>query len=684
MTPTNKLFGRISYKAIFISLWVLVIAGLITLTCLFVYVANTKMPDTSALENPTFEESTIVYSADGVEIDRYFQRNRQWVNYDEISQNLIDALIATEDHRFFDHSGIDVKGTGRAVAFLGKKGGASTITQQLAKQFFTEKRSSAFLKRVWQKMQEWVIAVEFEKRYTKEELLAMFLNKFGFNYQANGIGSAANVYFDKDQKELTVPEAALLVGMLKNPNYYSPITAPERALSRRNVVLSQMKKNGFLDESSYQEFRAEPLDMTRFNRGENFNGLAPHFMAELKKHVKDLLVNENITKPGGAPYDLDTDGLEIHTTIDSRYQQHAENAARKHMKTQQATFERAWRSSDPWDYVKDENKLSKSEAERIRRNRDNKLTEQIEKSERYRKLRSKFLYESINQIAAEIPDTRLWNGDIRRLLKGETDAEYFDELINTEYISKSQKEVYLKILDSDHWPTLKTQWQKLREKAVSDFNQKVKMTVYSYDGPIVKEMTPIDSIKYMTNFLQIGSISMDPKTGYIKAWVGGTDYDIWKYDHVTSERQVGSTFKPFLYTAAINNAISPCWKVRDMQYTIPAKEPPFNLMKTWEPKNTRGEFTDEKVTLKEGLKQSLNSVSVYLVKYLESIDPVVSIAENMGIEKGKVPRYPSIVLGSPSLSVLEMTTAYSTFANNGISVKPIFIKKIIHKGHHNF
>lgn len=680
MTPSNKLFGRISYKAIFVSLWVLVFIGLIGMTWLFVYVANNKMPDTSELENPKFEESSIVYASDGVEIDRYFQRNRQWVNYEEISQNLIDALIATEDHRFFQHSGIDAKGTARAFAFLGSRGGASTITQQLAKQFFTEKRSSAFFKRVWQKMQEWVIAVEFERRYTKEELLAMFLNKFGFNYQANGIGSAANVFFNKDQKELTVPEAALLIGMLKNPSYYSPINAPERALSRRNVVLAQMKKNGFLDEVAYQEFKAEPLDMTRFNRGENFNGMAPHFMSELKKHVKNLLQSRNITKPGGAPYDLDTDGLEIYTTIDSRYQMHAEKAAREHMKAQQAAFERVWKSRDPWMYLEDEGDLSESEAARLRRIRDNTLTDLVEQSQRYRKLRSGFLDKTVQQIGAEIPDTRLWNGDINRLLNAEKDPEYLDELIDKDFISKDQKKVYDLVLESRHWPTLKEKWEQLRTKAIADFNEKRKMAVYTYDGPVVKEMTPLDSIKYMANFLQIGSVSMDPKTGHIKTWVGGSDYDFWKYDHVTTNRQVGSTFKPFLYTAAINNAISPCWKVRDMQYTIPAKEPPFNLMKTWEPKNTRGAFTDERVTLKEGLKQSLNSVSVYLVKYLESIEPVISIAEDMGIEKGKIPPYPSIVLGSPSLNVLEMTTAYSTFANNGISVKPIFIEKIVHRG----
>ena len=681
MAIENKLFGKISYRNLFRTIWALVVVGLLLFAGLFVYVAKNKMPDTQELENPKFEQSSIVYSSNGEEIDRYFRRNRQWVGYDELSSNLVNALIATEDYRFYRHSGIDARGTARAVAFLGSRGGASTITQQLAKQFFTEKRSRNFAKRVWQKMQEWVIAVEFERRYTKEELLAMFLNKFDFRYQANGVGAAASIYFGKNQEELTIPEAALLVGMLKNPYLYSPISKKENALKRRNVVLSQMKKYDFITPEEYDLYRSEPIDMSNFNRGENFKGLAPHFMAELKKYVKDLLEEQNITKPGGAPYNLDTDGLIINTTIDSRYQRHAEAAARKHMTTVQNRFEQVWKNDDPWTYFDpSDDDLTKDVIARQKVVRNNELSKLIESSDRYVRLRFKVMKDISAAITKEIPDARLWNGDIKRMIQEEKEDGYLDEIIGKKWMSKEQKKVYQQIMASDHWPVLKEKYSELNELAKDEFNKRKRMTVYGYNGTEELMISPIDSIKRMASFMQIGSMSVDPKTGHVKTWIGGSDYDIWKYDHVrNARRQVGSTFKPFLYTSAIlHKAFSPCHKVKDMQYIIPKGE--FELSRNWAPKNSRGEFTDEDYTLKEALRLSLNSASVWLVKQLGSVDYIVDLAESMGITEDRIPRYPSIVLGSPTLSLFEMTEAYCTFANDGLTRDLIFVTSIEHNG----
>ena len=299
----QKSFFKIPYKYIFLALWSIVILGFIVVMSLFMYVAKTKMPNTDELENPTFEQATLIYSSDGKEIDRYFSKNREWIQYEELSPYLIDALVATEDHRYFSHSGIDSYSLMRAAILLGRRGGASTITQQLAKQFFTDQRSSNPVRRIWQKMKEWVIAVEFERRYTKEEILAMFYNKFDFYYSANGVAAASQVYFGKDQKDLTINEAAMFVGMFKNPYYFNPIREPERAAIRRKTVLAQMRKREYITEEEYAEARAEELDMSKFRRKEVYNGLAPHFMSELKKYVRNLMSENNIIKPGGESYD---------------------------------------------------------------------------------------------------------------------------------------------------------------------------------------------------------------------------------------------------------------------------------------------------------------------------------------------------------------------------------------------
>lgn len=666
----DKLFGRFTYRHIFMLMWAFTIGSLMLFFVSFIYVARTKMPDTKELENPKFEQSTLVYSSDGVEIDRYFRKNREWTRFEDLSPYVIDALIATEDHRYFSHSGIDPKGTARAVLLLGSRGGASTITQQLAKQFFTATRSSNPVKRIWQKMKEWVIAVEFERRYTKEEIIAMFLNKFEFIYGANGIAAAAKVYFGKDQRQLNINEAAMLVGMLKNPYYYNPYRQPESAKKRRLTVLAQMRKHNFISEEEYHENRIIELDMSQFQRGENYTGLAPYFMAELKKYIRNLLDDNNITKAGGEKYDLDLDGLKIYTTIDARYQRHAESAMKAHMSSLQNKFDESWRNRDPWDYY--EEGQSKSLRTAI-------LNDHIESTDHYNILRKQYLSPIIKEISGAFPDSRLWNTDISRMLKAEADRKYLKNLVSNDYISKKQRLQYEEIIASKYWPALKRAWKNLELAVRKDFNTKREMRVYSHKGWVTKVMTPIDSIKYMMNFLQMGSIAIEPKTGHVKSWIGGIDFQHWKYDHVTSNRQVGSTFKPFIYTTAVMNGISPCWKVKDIQYTIPANDPNFKLSRSWSPKNARGEFTSEEFTLKEALKRSLNSASIWLMIQLGSVNQIIDIAESMGIGSGKLERYPSIALGTADLSVLEMTSAYSTFANNGTTVKPVFIERILDK-----
>ena len=664
----EKSFYNIPYKYIFLALWSIVILGFIGIMSLFMYVAKTKMPNTDELENPTFEQATLIYSSDGVEIDRYFSKNREWIQYEELSPYLIDALVATEDHRYFSHSGIDSYSLMRAAILLGRRGGASTITQQLAKQFFTAQRSSNPVKRIWQKMKEWVIAVEFERRYTKGEILAMFYNKFDFYYSANGVAAASQVYFGKNQKDLTLNEAAMFVGMFKNPYYFNPIRFPDRAESRRKTVLAQMRKRDYITEEEYAEARSQELDVSNFRRKEVYNGLAPHFMSELKKYVRNLMVENNITKPGGESYDLDNDGLRIYTTIDSRYQRHAEAAAEKHMTALQRQFENTWSGRDLWEHTEDGQENLKS--------RNGILNSQVENSARYAALRKTYLVEISNTISSDIENVRLWNADIIRMYRADQDDNYLSDLIDRESISRKQRDVYQQIMNSEHWPKLKRSWVELGTATKKAFNTKEKLTVPTYDGTVQKVMTPMDSIKHMLNHLQIGSVAMDPKTGFVKSWVGGVDYTHWKYDHVNANRQAGSTFKPFLYTTAVMNGYSPCYPVEDIQYTIPANERNFNLDDSWSPKNARGTFSNERVTLKEALKKSLNSVSTWLVREIGSVDGIIQLAENMGIGAGKIPRYPSIILGTPNVSVLEMTTAYSTYANNGVSVEPIFIEKI--------
>ncbi len=635
----------------------------------FIYISKTRLPDTKELENPSFKESSLVYTADGLELGRYFSENRQWVTYEELSPHLINALLATEDIRFHDHSGIDFKGLVRAGVFLGNRGGASTITQQLAKLFFS-KASKNTIRRFWQKLQEWVIAIEFEKTYTKGEIIAMYLNKYDFLHDAKGIGAAANVYFGKNQKDLSVDEAAVLIGMLQNARLFNPKSRPENALYRKMIVLKQMEKARHISIEQYNELKDQPIDLSNFKRPLHIDGLAPYFRNELTKTLRNLIKSGNIPpKPDGTEYNIYRDGLKVYTTIDSRYQHHAERAMRKHMKQLQEVYFSRWKDKDPWKYEATEGQLT------FRQNALNKL---VEGTERFKGLRAQYMNDVTNEVSAAIENVRLWDADINRLLKADKDEYALSYMHKQGLFSSKQKRTYEQILQSDFWPRIKKEWRELKNAAKREFNIKREMTVFSFDEGGEKEafMSPLDSIKYHRMHMQLGSVSIEPQTGFVKSWVGGLDYKYFKYDHVTSDRQVGSTFKPFVYTTALMNGYSPCWKVKDIQYTIPAGQPPFNVRDSWSPSNANEIFSEEDYTLKEAMRKSLNSVSVWLVKNLESVDEIINLAVNMGIPRKKIPAVPSLALGVPSLSVMEMTSAYTTFSNNGVHSKPIFLKKI--------
>jgi len=648
-------------------MWVLAISAIVIGIATLVLVSFTKLPDTRELENPIYEYASIVYSADGVELDRIFQKNREWVTYEELSENIVNALIATEDIRFHKHSGIDARSTFRALAFMGTKGGASTISQQLAKLFFTN-RSRSFVKRVWQKLKEWIIAIEFEKRYTKEEIIAMYLNKFDFLYNSDGIGAAANTYFGKSQADLNVLEAATLVGMLKNPFLYNPMGKPENSESRRNVVLKQMQKAGYITLDEYKTYYALPINISNYNVEVHYDGLAPYFTAELKSGLKDLLNRPELTKPGGGKYNLYTDGLKIHTTIDSKLQKHAQDAKKTAMKTLQNRYDQVWSKRDPWTYDADDKQVAQRQAF---------LKSGIERSTRYKRLRNKYLTPIKGELSQSIENVRLWDSDINRMILAKKNDGHLSKLVRQKVIRDDQRTVYKKILNSDQWGNLLNSWNQLQRTARSEFSRKRKMKVFDYTtGEKVVSMSPLDSIKYHMQHMQIGSVSMDPSNGHIKTWVGGAGYKYFQYDHVKANRQVGSTFKPFIYiTAMITNALSPCQKILDQQYSIPANDPDFGLMEAWEPKNSSG-FTNEKFTLFDCLKKSLNSASLWLVKSLGNVEPIRDLAAGMGIDKNKIPKAPSIALGTPELSVLEMTAAYSSFANNGVYTKPTYIERI--------
>ena len=580
-----------------ILLWLIITSpffGLFLLVNLTAIGVFGDLPTFEQLENPKNNLATEIISEDGIVLGKYFLENRSRANYNEIPENLINAFISTEDVRFRTHSGIDGRALLRAIygALTGKSssGGASTITQQLSKMLFTEKPSSG-IERVMQKLKEWIISAQLEKRYTKDEILTMYLNRFDWVNNAVGIKSASQVYFNKAPIDLNILESAMLVGMLKNPSYYNPNRRIELTKGRRNIVLSQMKKYKVISDSVYDNLIQQPI-ILNFNKASHNEGLAPYFREYFRGELKKWCATH--TKPDGTNYNAYTDGLKVYTTINSRLQQFAEEGMRTHISSLQKDFNRHWRGYTKAPYPND------FEWNQI----DEIIDQGMRRSERYKKLKK---------------------------------AE------------KSKNEIE------------------------SIFKKKVQMTLFSWDGEIDTLLSPRDSIKYNKFFIHSGMMSMDPKTGHVKAYVGGINYKHFKYDHVKiGKRQVGSTFKPFLYSLAMQEGYSPCSEVSNVPVVFDKKR--WGLEKDWVPKNSGDEFDEMSLTLKFGLANSINTVTAYIMKQFGP-HAVVDLAKKIGIQS-KILAVPSLCLGTFDLSVYEMVGAYSTFVNKGVWTEPIFVTRI--------
>ncbi|TSJ80730.1 MAG: transglycosylase domain-containing protein [Candidatus Cardinium sp.] len=552
-----------------------------------------SMPSTDLLENPQDVLASELYAADGILLGKYFRDNRSPVTYEEISPNMIHALIASEDYRFEQHAGIDLWGLSRAfflsIILQQNKGGGSTLTQQLAKNLFNIRKEVSYrgkcssiplLSKLILKTKEWILAVQLERAYTKQEIIAMYLNTVTFGSNTYGIKVAARTFFNKTPADLRIEEAALLVGLLRAPTRYSPIKHPKSAHHIRNVVLSQMVKYGFLKQSEYDLICEIPTEL--HYQEENYEkGIAPYFRGV----VRDFLLKW--TKENG--YDLFSDGLRIYTTIDSRVQTHAEAALKEHMALLQNKFDHHWKDQDPWVHENGNEIVYYIENE-------------IKKTPLYKKLRKEY----------------------------GTDTESIDRVLHTPI------------------PT----------------------TLFSWEGPIQKTITPIEAFKHDRRILQAGCMAMNPYTGHIKAWVGGIDYKYFKYDHVKqSKRQAGSTFKPIVYTVALENGFLPTDVVKDEPVTF--LQPNGS---TWTPQNAWKTYSGNKYTLRYAMAKSYNSITSYLIKVLGP-QLVVDCAKRMGIQ-GPLDPVPAICLGCSDASIYEMVGAYSTFLNRGVWTKPFFITHI--------
>lgn len=578
MASSSSSFG--SYLRIF---WILFLLPFVLIGAFLLFAAKgwigEDLPSFSELENPKSALASEIISGDQVVIGKYYIQNRTNVHYYELSPNLINALMATEDIRFESHSGVDLRGLLRAVFRAGTAGGGSTITQQLAKNLFHE-RPGTKLERVIQKVQEWIIAVQLERRYTKEEIMAMYLNTVEFSSNAFGIKSASRTYFNKLPSELNVQEAAVLVGMLQAPTKFNPVRNPKNSLARRNVVLAQMDKYDFITDAQFDSLKELPIRLD-FQQDDHNVGLATYFREVLRQEMLKWC-KEHVNNATGKPYNLYTDGLRIYTTLDSRMQRYAEEAMKEHLTELQRKFNEHWKGKVPWE------------------EHPEVITEGMKRSDRY---------------------------------------------IAMKAAGATPKEI---------------------EKA---FAKKTEMKIFSWKGEIDTVLSPMDSIKYYKKMLQCGFMAVEPSTGSVKAWVGGNDYRYFKYDHVKEgRRQVGSTFKPFLYTLAMQEGYSPCYKVPNVRvnFDLPTGD-------KWSPENSDNEYGGM-LTLKQGLAESVNCVSAYLMKQFGP-QAMIEICRKMGVT-APIDAVPAICLGTPDVSVYEMVGAYATFANKGVWTEPTYLMRI--------
>ncbi|MDC3109635.1 transglycosylase domain-containing protein [Flavobacteriales bacterium] len=549
------------------------------------------MPDFRQLENPKTNFASEIISSDNKVLGKYyFNDNRTPIEYEEINPETINALIAIEDERFYSHPGIDLKATLRAIVFLNQRGGASTITQQLARQLFVGVRSRNIFQAVTQKIKEWVIAVRLEKQYTKQEILTMYLNIYDFGYYGDGIKSASNIYFSKEPIDLKTEESAMLIGMLQNSSLYDPIRRPEITKNRRNLVLMQMTKNNYITKKEEDSLKSLPLKL-EYTPQSHRQGLATYFRSYLRGFMKDW-TSKNF-KNDSTKYNLYVDGLKIYTTINSKMQKYAEESVKEHMVNLQKEFfiQSDTLSTAPFLDLEEEEE-------------ENIMKRAMRRSERWRKSK----------------------------LSG----------LSNDEIEES-------------------------------FNTPTDMTVFSWEGDIDTIMSPIDSIRYYKHFFRAGMMSMNPKNGHVMAWVGGINYRHFQYDHVMlSKRQIGSTFKPFLYATAIDQLkLSPCDMLPDLIHCVEPYK--YGNPEPWCPTNSSDKYGGMR-TLSNALANSKNTISAQLIDKVGP-KPVADLARNLGVSSN-IPNVPAIALGTPDLSVYEMVGAYGAFANKGIYVEPVMVTKI--------
>lgn len=582
----------------YIRLTWLVVWGPFLLILLFISFISLEifvdLPSVEELQNPKSNLATVIYSSDMKTLGKYYAENRVSVKYYELDKDLVNALIATEDARFHDHSGVDLRALGRAVfgAMTGSSssGGGSTLSQQLAKMMFPRENLNKF-QTVIRKLKEWVIAARLEKNYTKDEILALYLNKFDFLNQAVGIKSAAQIYFNRSQDSLEIQQAAMLVGMAKNPSLFNPVKKADKTLHRRNVVMMQMVVNGYLTKEKYDSLKQLPLGVV-FHPEDHNDGLAPYFREYLREYFLKDWCAKHINPETNKPYNIYKDGLRIFTTIDSRMQTYAEEAVAEHMTDLQRQFSKECKTKKNAPFAWN---VNQKQIESI-------MMSSMKRSDRYRSLKNAGL--SADEILAE-------------------------------------------------------------------FKKPINMTVYSLRGDIDTIMSPWDSIRYYKGFLHTGFVSIEPSTGYVKAWVGGINHRHFKFDHVkVGRRQVGSTFKPFVYAMAIQEGYGPCYQVPNVRtcITIPGQAP-------WCPDNSDGsKGTGEMITLKKALANSVNYVTAWVMKQYPP-EAVVALVRRLGIT-APIDPVPSICLGTPDISVFEMVAANATFANKGTYTQPTFITRI--------
>ncbi|MBA4152800.1 transglycosylase domain-containing protein [Flavobacterium sp.] len=551
-----------------------------------------SMPSFDELENPDSNLATEIIASDGVILGKFYRENRSPVKFEDLPKHLVDALISTEDERFYEHSGIDARRTFGAAVKLGADGGASTISQQLAKLLFHGEGSRFILFRMVQKVKEWIIATKLERQYTKNEIIALYLNRADFVNTAVGIRSAAKVYFGKEPRDLSIEEGALLIGMLKNPSLFNPVREKRKqlVLNRRNTVLAQMVRNNFLEPEAKAILEKKPVVLD-FNPESHTDGIATYFREYLRDYMKKWC-KEN-KKPDGTEYNVYNDGLKIYTTIDSRMQKHAEEAVDEHLKNLQKEFFAAQKTNKNAPFLK----LNKDETDKL----------------------------------------------LMRAMKV-----------------------------SERWRLMKLQ-EKSDEEIIKSFSVKTDMRIFTWKGERDTIMSPMDSIRYYKHFLQTGMISVEPQTGHVKVWVGGINYKHFQYDHAgQGARQVGSTFKPFVYATAIEQLnMSPCDSIIDSPFTIPRGR--HNVTESWTPRNSDGKYRGM-ITLKKALANSINTVSA---KLIDRTGPraVIDLTHKLGVTT-EIPEQPAICLGAVEITVQDMVAAFSTFANKGIYIKPQLITRI--------